>query len=238
MYRNAIEITLARSPAEKGTSMKSQPLQNTISRTFLGSVLGVWFVLALIYSILGGFRGDPSQPPLALGLGVLSPVLLFLVAWYGSARVRHFVASLDLQTITFLQIGRIFGGAFLIQYLLGGLPGVFALPAGWGDVAIALTAPLVAWMLVAKTPSRLSILLVWTVLGTLDLIVAVSLGILTSQSTLGVLAGAMNSAAVVVFPLSLIPTFLVPFYLILHLITLARVRGHLAYPQQSLMKQK
>ena len=67
-------------------------------------------------------------------------------------------------------------------------------------------------------------LAVWNVLGLLDLVMAVSLGILTSRSSLGILAGTTTSAVVVAFPLSLIPTFLVPVDLILHLITLSRVR--------------
>jgi hypothetical protein len=155
---------------------------------------------------------------------VVLPVLLFVLVWITSARVQRFTLSLSIRATTFAQIGRIFGGVFLILYAQGVLPGIFALPAGWGDVAIALTAPLMAWMLVAKSRLRLGILVLWNVLGLLDLIVAISLGILTSQSTLGVLAGTTTSALVVAFPLSLIPTFLVPFYFILHLITLDQAR--------------
>jgi len=56
----------------------------------------------------------------------------------------------------------------------------------------------------------------------------ISIGILTSQSTLGFLAGTTTSVLVVTTLLSLIPTFLVPFYLLLHLIALAQVRGYWA----------
>ncbi|SRR6266436_9462 len=130
----------------------------------------------------------------------------------------------NLRTITLLQSGRVIGVVFLTLYALGLLPGIFALPAGLGDVAIGLTAPLVASVLASKARYRLGLLAVWNILGMLDLLVAVSLGILTSRSTLGLLAGTTSSALVVAFPLSLIPTFLVPAYLILHLIALDRVR--------------
>ena len=208
--------------------MMSQLSQQTISRRGLSFVLALWFVLVLIGAWLGVFRGDPSRPPLTLGIGVLLPVILFLGAWYGSGRVQRFVASLDLQTVTFLQIGRVLGGVFLLEYFLGALPGVFALPAGLGDVAIGLTAPLVAWMIGSQVRSRSGILLLWNTLGSLDLVIAVSLGILTSRSVLGILAGTLTSAPVTILPLSLIPTFLVPFYLILHLITFARFRQYQA----------
>jgi len=202
----------------------SQFSQRVSSSIVVVSVLALWFLLVLTASLLGVFKGNPSQPPLTLGAAVVLPVLVFVLVWITSARVQRFTLSLSIRATTFAQIGRIFGGVFLILYAQGVLPGIFALPAGWGDVAIALTAPLMAWMLVAKSRLRLGILVLWNVLGLLDLIVAISLGILTSQSTLGILAGATTSALVVTFPLSLIPTFLVPFYFILHLITLDQAR--------------
>jgi hypothetical protein len=203
----------------------SQTSTSTISRTLVGLVLVAWFLLVLLCSQLGAFYGNPAQPPLALGIAVLLPVLLFIVALYVSGRVRHFVAKLNIQTITYIQVGRILGGVFLVEYFLGALPGAFALPAGLGDVAIGLTAPFVASMIASQSRSRFTILLIWSILGLLDLVTAVSLGVLTSRSTIGVLAGAITSAPVTALPLSLIPTFLVPFYLILHLITLMSFRA-------------
>ena len=206
----------------------SQASERATSNTFVVFILILWFLLVAGGSALGVFQGHPSRPPLILGTAVILPVLVFVSAWSGSARFRRFILSMAIRATAFAQIGRILGGVFLILYAQGVLPGIFAFPAGLGDVAIGLTAPLIAWMLVARTRLRLGILALWNVLGLLDLIMAVSLGILTSQSTLGILAGATTSAAVVTFPLSLIPTFLVPFYLILHLIALGQVRRHWA----------
>lgn len=210
----------------------SQASGRATSNTFVVFILILWFLLVAGGSVFRVFQGTPSQPPLTLGTAVILPVLVFVSAWSGSARFQRFILSLDIRTTAFAQIGRIFGGVFLILYAQGVLPGIFALPAGWGDVAIALTAPLVAWMMGSQSRSRLAILLIWNVLGLIDLVTAVSLGILTSQSTLGILAGATTSAAVVTFPLSLIPTFLVPFYLMLHLIALDQVRRHWAQQRQ------
>jgi hypothetical protein len=65
---------------------------------------------------------------------------------------------------------------------------------------------------------------VWNVLGILDLVSAMSLGVLASTSSLGFLAGDVTTRLVGQFPLSLIPTFFVPVLLIFHLIALIRVR--------------
>ena len=50
-----------------------------------------------------------------------------------------------------------------------------------------------------------------------------SLGVLASQTPVGVLAGDVSTRLMGQFPLSLIPTFFVPLFLIFHLITLSRV---------------
>jgi Mg2+/citrate symporter len=58
----------------------------------------------------------------------------------------------------------------------------------------------------------------------LDLIVAVSLGILASGISFGLLASTGSASVMTVFPMSLIPTFLVPLSFILHLIGLYQLR--------------
>jgi len=112
---------------------------------------------------------------------------------------------------------------FLILHHQGLLPGVFALPAGWGDIAIGATAPLVAWAISSKKSFPKEIFVSWSVLGMLDLVMAVTLGILASASPLGVLAGEITTQMMGTFPLSMIPTFFVPLLIIFHLISLGRV---------------
>ena len=63
----------------------------------------------------------------------------------------------------------------------------------------------------------------WNVLGSLDLVLAVSLGVLASATPVGLLAGDVTTRLMGQFPLSLIPTFFVPLLLIFHLIALSRV---------------
>ena len=109
---------------------------------------------------------------------------------------------------------------FLILYQQGALPGVFALPAGWGDIAIGVTAPVVAWHW--KPPFPRKTFVAWNVLGSLDLVLAVSLGVLASATPVGLLAGDVSTRLMGQFPLSLIPTFFVPLLLIFHLIAMIR----------------
>src|SRR5262245_10147189 len=193
---------------------------NTSVRSLTVAVLIVWFLLALGGSLFGVFDSEP-RPPIPLGLATVLPVVLFISCYLTSARFREFVSSLDLRLLTAVQTWRVAGIVFVILYLQGALPGTFALPAGWGDFTIGITAPVVAWFWKPPFPYRTFI--VWNVLGILDLVLAVSLGVLSSATPVGVLAGDVSTRLMGQFPLSLIPTFFVPLLLILHVISLIRV---------------
>ena len=184
------------------------------------AVLAVWFLFALGGSLLGLFDSGP-RPPLLLGLAAAVPVAAFVVCYLTSAELREFVLSLDLRGLALAQTFRVVGIVFVILYSLGALPGAFALPAGWGDFAIGITAPVVAWYWKRPFPKRTFI--VWNVLGSLDLVDAMTLGVLASASPVGILGGDVTTRLMGEFPLSLIPTFFVPLLLIFHLICFIRV---------------
>jgi len=181
-------------------------------------LIAAWFVFAVSASALHLFKTDPSLPPIALGLAVLAPVAAFLFWFATSAGFRQFALSLNPRTLTFVQSWRIAGFTFLVLYAAGILPGVFALPAGWGDIAIGATAPFAAMKLANFSHRRGFIF--WQILGMLDLVMAVTLGTTARLiSPHGVATGVMT-----VLPMSLIPTFAVPLLMMLHVICIAQAR--------------
>lgn len=187
-------------------------------------VVVAWFMLALVGSLLGVFDSQ-TRPPVMLGLAVVVPTLIFELCYFEFVGFRQFVLSLDLRLLTLAQIWPVAGFTFLVLYFRGLLPGVFALPAGWGDIAIGITALLVAWCW--RRPFPYTSFVVWNVLGLLDLVTAVSLGILASGSPVGLLARDVTTRLMGLFPLSLIPTFFVPLFIIFHLISLRRAARRL-----------
>jgi hypothetical protein len=118
--------------------------------------------------------------------------------------------------LTMIQSWRVAGFVFLVLYSYRILPGLFALPAGWGDIAIGATAPFVArkWSRVTqKTP-----FIIWQILGVIDLVMAVGLG-----STVSLIhPEGIPTSAMTVLPMSLIPTFAVPLLLMFHFICIAQ----------------
>ena len=181
-------------------------------------VIAVWFIVALTVSARHGLMGAQGAPPIALGIAALTPMLGFLLWFWMSAGFRRFLFSLSPRTLTFVQSWRIGGFVFLVLYSAGILPGLFALPAGWGDIAIGATAPLVALYL-AK-PDRRAGFVWWQLLGVLDLVTAITLGPMAERIN----PHGVGTAVMEVLPLSLIPTFAVPLLMMLHFICIAQAR--------------
>ena len=123
-----------------------------------------------------------------------------------------------------MQAWRWAGFGFLTLYTYGVLPGIFAWPAGLGDMAIGVTAPLVLSALLRRPGFAASKSFVaWNLSGILDLTVAVSIGALVPLLAPN-FYGAVSTAPMTQLPLVLVPTYLVPTFLILHLTALFQAR--------------
>jgi len=182
-----------------------------------------WLALSITASKLLVFEAGSKYsfaPPLPLGLAVAAPIALFVIWFAASPRFRQFALSLNPAALAITQTWRIAGITFVVLASFGLLPNVFAQPAGWGDFAIGVTAPFVAFYL-AHPRHKLSFI-AWNIAGILDLVDAVTLGVLSSPTAAGILHTSVSTQAMTVLPLSLIPTFAVPLLLILHIIAIAQ----------------
>lgn len=193
--------------------------QHTDRTTFIriAYVVLIWFLLVLLGSVLGTF----AQSPLVFYLTVGGPIVLYMAGYLLSAVFRRFVRSLvgDPWVITALQTYRVLGISMAIQALRNALPMVFGLPSGFGDLFIGVTALLAAASWSSGTRAGKAVLVLWNVLGLLDLIIAVSMGVLALVTQ----SGPVTMAPMRLFPLSLVPGFGVPLAFILHVTGLAQL---------------
>ena len=112
---------------------------------------------------------------------------------------------------------RILGIAFLWGVSQGILHPAFGIPAGVGDILIGVTAIPFAYFLMKGFSWSKYALVVWNVLGIADLVMAISLGLITSPG--------FGISTMTTFPWVLVPTVGVPIALMLHGITLYRLRN-------------
>jgi len=160
-----------------------------------------WLFAILLLASNDFFRNGgvwPPRIPLALGLTLVFGYLLLL-----SASFRNIVAAIPQHWLIGIQAFRVLGGVFLVRYAEGALPGVFALPAGIGDVLTGLSAPLVAYWWYAGKPYARRAAIAWNLFGMADLINAVAIGALLGGNG-------------IVFPIVMIPIYAVPRAFLLH----------------------
>jgi len=174
------------------------------SRWIIGSavVAAAWLVGMFLLGAADVFRNDvlPPRIPMALVVTLLLGYLLLL-----SPTFRRIVAAVPQHWFIGIQTFRILGGVFLVRYFAGELPGLFALPAGIGDVTTGLLAPFVAYAWYSGKPYARSAAIAWNLFGMADLVNAVVLGALTN-----------GGAGGIVFPIVLIPVYAVPRVFLIH----------------------
>jgi hypothetical protein len=184
-------------------------------------VLALWCAVIIALGAAGAFIAAPGQPPLALVAGAMLPLALFSTAYLGSRSFRELVLAADLRLITAIQAWRWAGFGFIALWAHGVLPGLFALTAGIGDMAVGFTAP---WIVLAVTRDRTFVatrrFAMFNWLGITDLVVALSLGGVSSI----LVEGTVTMAPMAQLPLILIPAFLVPVFLLLHATALLQSR--------------
>ncbi len=185
------------------------------SRWILGSavVAAAWLVGVFL---LGGAGNDvlPPRIPVALGATLLGGYLLLL-----SPTFRRIIAAVPQHWLIGLQAFRILGAVWLVRYFAGALPGLFALPAGIGDVATGVLAPVVAYAWYSGKPYARLAAIIWNLFGMADLVNAVVLGTLTNGGAGGIL-----------FPLVLIPAYGVPRALLIHSYSLVGLLRNTSQP--------
>jgi hypothetical protein len=196
-------------------------VRNVVS--IFGVVLFGWFATALFLTWNGVFRATPNQslPYIALAIGI--PILVGALLIRGSKEVREIVAAVPQAWLVAIQFSRVVGGTFLIVYSTGQLPGIFALPAGVGDILVGLTALLVA-VRCAREPSDQFVRL-WNWFGIGDLVVAIAAGFLSAPSRFQIFALDAPNFLIGSFPLAMIPAYAVPLFIVLHMASLSKVRN-------------
>lgn len=190
------------------------------------AILAIWFALVLLLNIVGTFEARADQVPIAFGLSIVGPPILFGVLYKFLDGFRSSVLALDLKLLTAIQAWRFAGIMFLVLYFYNMLPGTFAWPAGVGDMVIGAYAPFVVVAIANGSTNWHFHAVALNILGLLDIVGAIGSDVLSGGTPLGVLtvAGEVTSDIMQSLPLALIPTFLVPFFIVLHIISLIKLR--------------
>ncbi|MBI2515392.1 MAG: hypothetical protein HYV95_00610 [Opitutae bacterium] len=153
--------------------------------------------------------------PVIPGLIAALTILLLLTCLHWSP-LRHWLDTIDLRMLVLLHLLRLLGIWLLVVGAHGRLPTEFARTGGWGDIVVAVLALAVA---LGPIPGvyRHHAILVWNIIGLVDL-----LFVAATAASLGI-GGHPLMRHMLEFPLSLLPSFLVPLLIATHLLVFRRL---------------
>jgi hypothetical protein len=176
-------------------------------------VFGGWFTASAVIAGHGWYHAQLGRQVPWLPIVVIGFLGLLLALRRIPAAARALAAPGMVSRLELPHSFRVIEGtAFVLMMALGHLPALFALPAGLGDIAAGIAAPLVALRLAHGTGRRAA--LWFNAFGMTDLISALTLGALTGYALVNVTP---SGAPISELPLALIPTAAVPLLFALHI---------------------
>jgi hypothetical protein len=206
-------------------------------RLILAAIAGGWVGLASALAASGQLAFSPDNPVPLVGVLFGLPLLVVGILALSSERTRAALLAVPTHVLIGVNSLRLLGVLFLALATVGRLSGPFPYFAGIGDIVTGAIAIPLALRIARSGQSPWRAVRRWNIFGALDLVVAVSLGILSAEgSPVQLIHAGVGSEAMQYLPYSLVPTVLVPFYLITHGIVAAqiaaarRVRGVLSQP--------
>jgi hypothetical protein len=183
----------------------------------------LWAGVVWTAAINGAFRTGASPLPL-LPAAILLPVIIGTPVLLLSNRVGQLLDAMPMTWLVALQLYRVFGSQWLAYWLRGVLPGLWALPAGTGDVLTGLLAVPAALALAAGRAEGRRSAILWNILGLVDFAVAITLGLIMTPGPFQLIVPSGPSMGLDTFPNVLTPAFVVPGSILLHALSLRQLR--------------
>src|SRR5947208_2715562 len=169
----------------------------------------LWAAVAWTAAVNGIFRTGAFPLPL-LPSAIFLPVIIGAPLLLLSKRVGQLLDAMPTTGLGALQLYRVFGSQWLAYWLRGLLPGLWALPAGTGDVLTGLFAVSAAIALAAGTAEGRKAAILWNIFGVADLVVAITLGMIIAPGPFRLIVLTGPSTAPTSYPNRLTPGPVVP----------------------------
>jgi hypothetical protein len=201
----------------------SLPL-SLVQRLKLGGILGAWVGLASGLGAAGLLEFAPDRPVPLVGVLFVTPLIVVGALAIAYPGVRRALLGIPAHLLIGLNSFRIFGALFLMLAVAGRLSGPFPFFAGLGDIITGAFAIPLALAVARGGVLPSAAIARWNLFGALDLVVAVGLGLASANgSPVQFFHIGVGSEAMQQLPYCLVPTVLVPFYLITHAVVAAQL---------------
>ena len=185
----------------------------------------LWLAAVWSLAVNGVFQPIPGVTGLPkLPIAIFAPVIIGLLVLLRSKSIAAVLDATPASWLIALQVYRIFGGIFLVNWVNGTSAGAFAWPAGIGDMLTGIMALPVAWRLAYGAENGRSAAMAWNIFGLFDFAVAVTMGVLSTPGPLQIFGLDIPASLAGTYPIVLIPAFAVPSSILLHALSIWQLR--------------
>jgi hypothetical protein len=200
----------------------SEKTQKSSTPVFVG--LTIWLIVQAFITGRNIYSANTNIfPPRIMLVGIL-PALIVIVMLFATAKGRQFIDSLPLKNITYTNIVRIPVEFVLLWLFLNkAVPKLMTFEGRNFDILAGISAPIVAYFAFSKQTIGRKGLLLWNVI-CLGLLLNIVLNALFSvPSPAQKFAFDQPNIAILYFPFSWLPTFVVPVVLLGHLVSIRQL---------------
>jgi len=185
----------------------------------------LWLTVVWNLALNGVFQPVPGVARLPrLPIAIFAPVIIGLIVLLRSRAIAAFLDATPASWLIALQVYRIFGGIFLVNWVNGTAAGAFAWPAGIGDLLTGIMALPVAWRLASGAENGRSAAVAWNIFGLFDFAVAITMGTLSTPGPLQIFGLDIPASLAGTYPIVLVPAFAVPSSILLHALSIRQLR--------------
>jgi len=218
IFATAVSVTII------GMLVSATPARASTRRAILAAA-AAWGALLVLVTALGGFAPGSTGPVPGPIVAFTVLVVLLAVAWLRRPGFRNALLATPLPVLVGLNAARLGGVFFLVLLARGRLSAPFAPSAGIGDMITGAFAIPLALLLARGDHARPWWLGLWNAFGILDLIVAITLAVLSTPGVpFRVFTEGPGTLAMTTLPWIMIPVLLVPLFLLIHLVIAVKLR--------------
>jgi hypothetical protein len=194
-----------------------------------GTILAMSFFLIIqaLISFWGIYKNYPDSIPPKIILLAVFPALFAIILIFSTRKGKMFIDCLSMQMLTYIHLIRIPVELVLYGlYINGAIPELMTFEGRNMDILAGITAPLVGFFGISKGKMKKASLLTWNFICLGLLLNIVINAVLSAPSPFQQFGFDQPNVAILNFPFSWLPAFIVPLVLFAHLATIRQLINH------------
>lgn len=199
------------------------------SKSVIGIILAIFLFLGIqaLISFWGIYKDHPDSVPPKIILFAVIPALFIIILIFNTRKGKLFIDNSSMQMLTYIHLIRV--PVELVLYGLfihGAVPQLMTFEGRNLDILAGATAPLIGFFGISKAKMGKASLLIWNFICLGLLFNIVINAVLSAPSPFQQFGFDQPNVAILNFPFSWLPAFIVPLVLFAHLAAVRKLINH------------